>query len=50
MFSAGAGEFKGEEAVSVGASFHAGSAVVKAGMSDSTNNDFAMGVGVGIGF
>ncbi|HED6240609.1 TPA: YadA-like family protein [Enterobacter sichuanensis] len=50
MFSAGAGEFRGEEAVSVGASFHAGSAVVKAGMSDSTNNDFAMGVGVGIGF
>jgi hypothetical protein len=50
MFSAGAGEFRGEEAVSVGASFHAGRAVVKAGMSDSTNNDFAMGVGVGIGF
>lgn len=51
MFSAGVGSFKDEQAVSVGASFHVGShAIVKAGVSDSTNNDFAMGAGVGIGF
>ncbi|MBL5883052.1 YadA-like family protein [Lelliottia aquatilis] len=51
MFSAGAGTFKDEQALSVGASFHAGaSTVIKAGVSDSTNNDFAMGAGIGIGF
>ncbi|QIU89632.1 YadA C-terminal domain-containing protein [Yokenella regensburgei] len=50
MFSAGVGSFKDEQAMSVGASFHAGVATVKAGISDSTNNDFAMGAGVGIGF
>ncbi len=51
MFSAGAGTFKDEQALSVGASFHAGDAtVIKAGVSDSTNNDFAMGAGIGIGF
>lgn len=51
MFSAGVGTFKNEQALSVGASFHAGDAtVIKAGVSDSTNNDFAMGAGIGIGF
>lgn len=50
MFSAGAGSFKDEQAVSVGASFHAGAATVKAGVSSSTNNDFALGAGVGFGF
>lgn len=51
MFSAGVGSFKDEQALSVGASFHAGEhAVIKAGISDSTNNDLAMGAGVGIGF
>ncbi|MEZ0533887.1 YadA-like family protein [Enterobacter sp. KB-221C9] len=50
MFSAGVGSFKDEQAISVGASFHAGAATVKAGVSSSTNNDFAMGAGVGIGF
>lgn len=51
MFSAGAGTFKDEQALSVGASFHAGtSTVIKAGVSDSTNNDLAMGAGIGIGF
>ncbi|HCB9835970.1 TPA: YadA-like family protein [Escherichia coli] len=51
MFSAGVGSFKDEQAVSVGASFHVGNnTIVKAGVSDSTNNDFAMGAGVGIGF
>lgn len=51
MVSAGVGSFKNEQALSVGASFHAGSStIVKAGISDSTNNDFAMGAGVGIGF
>ncbi|MFQ3395293.1 YadA-like family protein [Enterobacter mori] len=51
MFSAGVGSFKDEQAVSVGASFHVGSnTIVKAGVSDSTNNDLAMGAGIGIGF
>lgn len=51
MFSAGVGSFKDEQALSVGASFHAGDrTVIKAGVSDSTNNDLAMGAGVGIGF
>ena len=50
MFSAGAGSFKDEQAVSVGASFHAGAATVKTGVSSSTNNDFALGAGVGFGF
>ncbi|WET42172.1 YadA C-terminal domain-containing protein [Citrobacter enshiensis] len=51
MVSAGVGSFKNEQALSVGASFHAGSnTIIKAGISDSTNNDFAMGAGVGIGF
>ncbi|ABP62922.1 YadA C-terminal domain-containing protein [Enterobacter sp. 638] len=51
MFSAGVGSFKDEQALSVGASFHAGEhAVIKAGISDSTNNDLSMGAGVGIGF
>ena len=50
MVSAGVGSFRSESALSVGASFHAGSAVVKAGISDSTNNDLALGAGVGIGF
>lgn len=51
MFSAGVGSFKDEQALSVGASFHAGEhAIIKAGISDSTNNDLAMGAGVGIGF
>lgn len=51
MFSAGVGSFKDEQAVSVGASFHVGSnTIVKTGVSDSTNNDFAMGAGIGIGF
>lgn len=51
MFSAGAGTFKDEQALSIGASFHAGAAtVIKAGVSDSTNNDLAMGAGIGIGF
>ncbi|MBG0549540.1 YadA C-terminal domain-containing protein [Enterobacter hormaechei] len=49
--SAGVGSFKDEQAVSVGASFHVGSnTIVKAGVSDSTNNDLAMGAGIGIGF
>ncbi|MEP8551649.1 YadA C-terminal domain-containing protein [Enterobacter mori] len=51
MFSAGVGSFKNEQAISVGASFHAGEhTVIKAGISDSTNNDLAMGAGIGIGF
>lgn len=50
MFSAGVGSFKDEQAVSVGASFHAGAATVKTGVSTSTNNDFALGAGVGFGF
>lgn len=51
MFSAGVGSFKDEQALSVGASFHAGEhTVIKAGISDSTNNDLAMGAGIGIGF
>lgn len=50
MISAGVGAFRSESALSVGASFHAGSAVVKAGISDSTDNDLALGAGVGIGF
>lgn len=51
MFSAGVGSFKDEQALSVGASFHAGNrTVIKAGISDSTSNDFAMGAGIGIGF
>lgn len=50
MFSAGVGSFKDEQAVSVGASFHAGSATVKAGISESTNDDLALGAGVGFGF
>ncbi|MCM7218459.1 YadA C-terminal domain-containing protein [Enterobacter hormaechei] len=51
MFSAGVGSFKNEQAISVGASFHAGDhAVIKAGISDSTNSDLAMGAGIGIGF
>ncbi|MFG6657093.1 YadA C-terminal domain-containing protein [Scandinavium sp. M-37] len=51
MFSAGIGSFKDEQALSVGASFHAGEhAIIKAGISDSTNNDLAMGAGIGIGF
>ncbi|BBT91464.1 hypothetical protein WP8W19C02_30840 [Enterobacter cloacae] len=51
MFSAGVGSFKNEQAISVGASFHAGEhTVFKAGISDSTNNDLAMGAGIGIGF
>lgn len=50
MFSAGAGSFKNEQAVSVGASFHAGAATVKAGVSSSTNSDFALGAGIGFGF
>ncbi|MGL6176258.1 MAG: YadA-like family protein [Vibrionaceae bacterium] len=51
MFSAGIGSFKNEQAISVGASFHAGEhTVIKAGISDSTNNDLAMGAGIGIGF
>ena len=50
MFSAGAGTFKSESAVSVGASFHAGNAIVKTGFSTTTNDDFAVGAGVGIGF
>ncbi|RTN25715.1 hypothetical protein EKN94_07325 [Enterobacter quasimori] len=51
MFSAGVGSFKDEQAVSAGASFHVGSnTIIKAGISDSTNNDFAMGAGIGIGF
>jgi len=49
MFSAGVGSFKNEQAISVGASFHAGDhAVIKAGISDSTNSDLAMGAGIGI--
>ena len=51
MLSAGVGSFKNEQAISVGASFHAGEhTVIKAGISDSTNNDLAMGAGIGIGF
>lgn len=51
MFSAGVGSFKNEQAINVGASFHAGEhTVIKAGISDSTNNDLAMGAGIGIGF
>ncbi|MFX2609825.1 YadA-like family protein [Enterobacter mori] len=51
MFSAGVGSFKNEQAISVGASLHAGEhTVIKAGISDSTNNDLAMGAGIGIGF
>lgn len=51
MFSAGVGSFKNEQAISVGASFHASEhTVIKAGISDSTNNDLAMGAGIGIGF
>lgn len=51
MFSAGVGSFKNEQAISVGASFHSGEhTVIKAGISDSTNNDLAMGAGIGIGF
>lgn len=51
IISAGTGAFKNEQAVSVGASFHASeNTIIKAGISDSTNNDFAMGAGVGIGF
>ncbi|WP_407731320.1 YadA-like family protein [Pseudocitrobacter faecalis] len=51
MFSAGVGTFKSESALSVGASLHAGSnTVIKAGLSTTTNNDFAMGAGVGFGF
>ncbi|WP_395304230.1 YadA C-terminal domain-containing protein [Enterobacter sp. ECC-019] len=50
MFSAGVGSFKNESAVSVGASFHAGAATVKAGVSSSSNNDFALGAGLGVGF
>lgn len=51
MFSAGVGSFKSESAVSVGASFHAGSnTIIKAGVSTTTNNDFAMGAGIGFGF
>ncbi|MGM8925078.1 YadA C-terminal domain-containing protein, partial [Enterobacter hormaechei subsp. steigerwaltii] len=51
MFSAGVGSFKNEQAISAGASFHAGEhAVIKAGISDSTNSDLAMGAGIGIGF
>lgn len=50
MFSAGAGTFKSESAVSVGASFHAGNAIVKTGFSTTTNDDFAVGAGVGVGF
>lgn len=51
MFSTGVGSFKDEQALSVGASFHAGNrTVIKAGISDSTSNDFAMGAGIGIGF
>lgn len=50
MFSAGVGSFKNEQALSIGASFHAGAATVKTGVSSSTNNDFAMGAGIGIGF
>ncbi|MBK4284537.1 YadA-like family protein [Enterobacter hormaechei] len=51
MFSAGVGSFKNEQAISAGASFQAGEhAVIKAGISDSTNSDLAMGAGIGIGF
>lgn len=51
MFSAGVGSFKNEQAISVGASFHVGEhTVIKGGISDSTNNDLAMGAGIGIGF
>lgn len=51
MFSAGVGSFKNESALSVGASFHTGEhTIIKAGISDSTNNDLAMSAGIGIGF
>lgn len=50
MVAAGVGSFKDEQAISVGASFHAGNATVKTGLSTSTNNDMAIGAGLGIGF
>lgn len=51
MVSAGAGNFKSESAVAVGASYHAGdNTIVNAGVSDSTNNDLSVGVGVGFGW
>ena len=51
MMSAGAGTFNGESAVSVGASFNAGThTVIKAGVSADTQSDFGAGVGVGYSF
>ncbi|KYQ74478.1 hypothetical protein AX755_00865 [Enterobacter sp. SENG-6] len=51
MVSAGAGTFHDESAVAVGASFHAGEhAIVKAGVTTTTNNDYAVGAGIGLGW
>lgn len=50
MFSAGVGQFKNASALAVGASFNAGAATVKAGISTTTNDDFAAGAGIGFGF
>ncbi|MDR9963710.1 YadA-like family protein [Enterobacter cloacae subsp. cloacae] len=50
MVSAGAGTFM-ISAVAVGASFHAGEhAIVKAGVTTTTNNDYAVGAGIGLGW
>ncbi|WP_279355935.1 YadA C-terminal domain-containing protein [Enterobacter cloacae] len=51
MVSAGAGTFNGESAVAVGASVNVNdNVVIKAGVSDDTENNFGGNVGVGFGF
>ncbi|MGX9869033.1 YadA-like family protein [Enterobacter mori] len=51
MFGAGVGAAGSQQAVAVGASFHAGhSVIVKASISADTNDNFVMGAGAGFGF
>ncbi|RXX48554.1 hypothetical protein DD600_26970 [Enterobacter cloacae] len=51
MVSAGAGTFHDECAVAVGASFHADEHdIVKADVTTTTNNDYTVGAGIGLGW